>query len=138
VQKFWEDFFMRRLLFALAILSVPMAINSAQAQETIPCNVQFRMTTKAEGEFPGALSTAKDFPCRFSRNLNGKARGIAPGRSAGMDIVRAPKNGKIIAEDLSSLVFTPKKGFTGSDEMVIRFKYQNGDSSLVRFAITVS
>ena len=130
---------MRTLLCAfLLTCTALLSLAQAQSNQTIQCNVQFRMTTKAEGEFPGQLGTAKDFPCRFSRNLNGKARGVAPGRSAGMDIVRQPKNGKVVAEDLSSLVFTPKKGFTGTDEMVIRFKYMDGASSLVRFAITVS
>ena len=129
---------MRAFIYAFIISAAALSSAAAQSQETIACNVQFRMTTKADGEFPGQLGTKKDFPCRFSRNLNGKARGIAPGRSAGMDIVRPPKNGKVVAEDLSSLLFTPKKGFTGNDEMVIRFKYMNGDSSIVRFAITVS
>ena len=69
--------------------------------------------------------------------MSGKARGSAPGVAAGFDVVQAPKNGKVTIEDASTFLFTPKKGFSGSDTMVLRLKYRNGDSATVRFAITV-
>ena len=129
---------MRRLLVAFATLSIPFAITTAQAQETISCLTNYRTTSKVSETFPGTLATAKDTACRHSRSMGGKARGSAPGVAAGFDIVQAPKNGKVTVEDASTFLFTPKKGFAGSDTMVLRLKYQNGDSATVRFAITVS
>ncbi len=129
---------MRRLLFALAACSIPFAMTSAQAQETISCQTNYRTTSQVSEVFPGTLSTAKDTSCRHSRSMSGKARGSAPGVAAGFDIVQAPKNGKVTVEDASTFLFTPKKGFAGSDTMVLRLKYRNGDSATVRFAITVS
>ena len=129
---------MRRLLAAFAALAVPSFIASAQAQETISCLTNYRTTSQVSETFPGTLSTAKDTSCRHSRSMSGKARGSAPGFAAGFDIVQAPKNGKVTIEDASTFVFTPKKGFSGSDTMVLRLKYRNGDSATVRFAITVS
>ena len=129
---------MRRLLIAFASLALPSVIASAQAQETIPCETNYRTTSQVSETFPGTLSTAKDTTCRHARSLSGKARGSTPGFAAGFDIVQAPKNGKVMVEDASTFLFTPKKGFTGTDTMVLRMKYRNGDSATVRFAITVS
>ena len=129
---------MRRLLIALATLAIPAVTAPAQAQETIACLTNYRTTSQVSETFPGTLSTAKDTSCRHSRSMSGKARGSAPGMAAGYDIVQAPKNGKVTIEDASTFLFTPKKGFSGSDTMVLRLKYQNGDSATVRFAITVS
>jgi Bacterial Ig domain len=128
---------MRHLLIATGFIASAM-IAPAQAQETISCLTNYRTTSQASETFPGTLATAKDTPCRHSRSMSGKARGAAPGQAAGFDIVKAPKNGKVTIEDASTFLFTPKKGFAGSDEMVLKLKYMNGDSATVRFAITVS
>ena len=129
---------MRRLLIASTALAAAAFTAPAQAQETIACLTNYRTTSQVSETFPGTLSTAKDTSCRHSRSMSGKARGSAPGVAAGFDVVQAPKNGKVTIEDASTFLFTPKKGFSGSDTMVLRLKYRNGDSATVRFAITVS
>ena len=128
---------MRYLLIATGFIA-SFIIAPAQAQETISCQTNYRTSSQVAETFPGTLATAKDTSCRHSRSMGGKARGSAPGRAAGFDILQAPKNGKVTIEDASTFLFTPKKGFAGSDTMVLRLKYMNGDSATVRFAITVS
>ena len=129
---------MRLSLIAAAFLVSPALSSPSLAQEVLQCQTNYRTTSQVAEIFPGSLATAKDTACRHTRGLSGKARGSAPGRAAGFDIVQPPKNGKVTIEDAATFVFTPKKGFAGSDTMVIRLKYMNGDSATVRFAITVS
>jgi hypothetical protein len=111
---------------------------SALAQDLADCRTNYRTTSEVTEEFPGTLATSKNTGCRHTRRLSGKSRGSAPGRAAGFDVVQAPKNGKVTVESASTFIFLPKKDFAGKDSMLIRLKYMNGSSSLVRFAITVS
>jgi len=127
-----------RCFLAAAALAIPLIASSAHAQEMMDCQTNYRTTSQVSETFPGTLATKKDMACRHTRSLGGKARGMAPGSAAGFDIVQAPKNGKVSVENESAFIFTPKKGFSGSDTMVIRLKYMNGASATVRFAITVS
>jgi len=105
------------------------------AAEPMQCISKYQANSSNEGPSPGTLATRKDTPCRLSRRIGGKGRGTH--EAGGMDIVKAPKNGKVEIESLSSLVFTPRTGFTGEDLMVIRMKYGSGKGGIVRFVITV-
>ena len=117
---------------------VQLVSTSAFAAEPISCRTNYHMTSQMSGEAPGSLSTNKDTACRLSRNLAGPARGAPIGRADGFDVVVKPKNGSVAIENLSSFIFTPRKGFIGEDTMLIRMKFMNGSSGLVRFSISVS
>lgn len=105
------------------------------AAEPMQCISRYHSKSSNEGPAPGTLATRKDTPCRLSRRIGGKGGGTH--EAGGMDIVKAPKNGKVEIESLSSLVFTPRTGFTGEDLMVIRMKTGSGKGGIVRFVITV-
>ena len=109
---------------------------SAFAEPT-SCRAKYHTTSQMSGEAPGSLSTSKDTPCRLSRNIGGVARGAPSGVAGGFAVIEKPKNGDIMIENRSSLIFTPHKGFAGNDTMLIKMKYKNGSGGLVRFSISV-
>lgn len=129
---------MKTTATALAFLASTCIVTfntEAFAGEPIQCVSKYQAKSSNDGPSPGTLATRKDTPCRLSRRIGGKGRGTH--EAGGMEIVKAPKNGKVEVESLSSLVFTPRTGFTGEDLMVVRMKYGSGKGGIVRFVITV-
>jgi len=127
-----------RLFCAASLAAVIFGCFPAVAQDLPDCKTNYRTSSEVSEEFPGTLAASRNTGCRHTRSFSGKARGSAPGRAAGFDVVQAPKNGKVTVESASTFIFLPKKDFAGKDSMLIRLKYMNGTSALVRFAITVS
>ena len=123
----------KSLRFAFALLApvVFVAADAAAARaETATCLSRYRTRSGVTGEFPGSLSMPAGTPCRFERRMTGRAR------AAGIDVVDAPKHATARPEGRAGLIVTPAKGYTGKDEMVVRFNSGRGASSLVRFAIS--
>ena len=119
----------------LALVSVCFYNTEAAAVEPMTCMAHYQSKASNTGPAPGTLATRKDTPCRLSRHISGKGRGTH--EAGGMDIIKQPKNGKVEIENLSSLIFTPRTGFTGEDIIVIRMKYGNGKGGVVRFVVSV-
>ena len=125
-----------RMSFVASALFVASMSSGASAQ-VASCQTKYHTSSQMSGESPGFLSTSANTPCQLTRHIGGRAKGKAPGRAGGIAIVQPPRNGQVRVAGPSSLVFTPKPGFSGSDEMLVRFIYAGGSSGLVRFAVAV-
>ena len=122
---------------AITLSAVPLLPGESAAQ--VACVARYRTSSQMAGEAPGSLATRVNTPCRLNRNIGGVARGRPPGRAGGIDVVEPPRNGRVIVQGPSSLIYTPAKGFSGTDSMLVRMKYGSGSAGgLVRFAIVVN
>ena len=124
----------RKFTFLTFVLAFFTLNSSMEARaEFIQCMSKYKASSKMSGESPGMLSTRKDTPCRLSRRIKGS------GTAGGIQIVEQPKNGRLTVENISSLIYTPKSGFSGSDVALVKMLYRSGKSEggLVRFSISV-
>ena len=113
-------------------------------QHTVQCNVYF-----LEGvNYTPTVSMASGLSLNQSTHKDVKAHGILSGYDPDGDglifeIVSYPENGslKLIDRSLGSYVYTPAKGYVGSDRFtyVVRDKYGNySTSATVNFKVTLS
>ena len=118
-----------------ACLGFALLNDDVSAAEPMECMAQYLAHNTNTRPAPGLLATHKDTPCLLSTNLINRGRGI--GQANGFLILKAPKNGKVDIVNASSFIFTPRKGFTGKDLLVMRFKLVQTRGAAVRFVVKV-
>ncbi len=124
---------MRHILPTIFVTCLTISFSGIQAKaDVFQCLSKFKASSRISGESPGMLSTRKDTPCRLARRMK-------KGTADGIKIIEQPKNGKLTMENRSTVIFTPKTGFVGTDVAVVKMLYGKGDSEggLVRFSISV-
>ena len=90
-----------RLFCAASLAAAIFGCFPAMAQDLPDCKTNYRTSSEVSEEFPGTLAASRNTGCRHTRSFSGKARGSAPGRAAGFDVVQAPKNGKVTVDTKS-------------------------------------
>lgn len=101
------------------VISAFFMFMAMQSMAVATCNSHFRGQggTRSEGLVTGV---AVGQPCTIPVYLGGSGRTSI----AGVVIVRPPKFGSLAAQG-SSLIYTPKAGFTGRDSFFVRFPFQD-------------